>query len=551
MHPYAKFDTMFTMNVFRLSAALMILAGYNFSLVAQSEKPLDSKISDITVFLANAQVTREAKSRIEAGKTNLVLTGLTAQLDPQSIQVSGKGNFIILGTRHRLNYLTELNTPKALQVLKDSIEYFQRQIGLEQSQKEILNKEEQMLLSNQKIGGSNQNVTVAELKAMADFYRGRLGEIVISRLRQEDKIKRLNERLARAQAQYNSQNELYSRNTSEIIVSVSAEAATVVEIELKYVVASAGWYPVYDLRAANSSSPLQLNYKANVFQFTGEEWKNVHLKLSTANPNLSGLKPELLTQYLDFYQPVVENEVSYQRTNSPMSREVKSEDKKVGAPMMSEARTTADLVKTIQTSLNTEFDISLPYNVPSSNRPTLVDIRNYEMKALYQYSVAPKLDLDAFLIAKATGWEEFRLLPGEANIFFEGTFVGKSFIDPNSIKDTLSVSLGRDKRIVVKREKVKDFTSRKAIGTNIRETYGYELSVRNTKQENIRIVVEDQVPVTRNNQIEVTMIDTGAAVYNKDTGKLNWTWAVAQAETKKATFKFEVKYPKDKQISGL
>ena len=183
--------------------------------------------------------------------------------------------------------------------------------------------------------------------------------------------------------------------------------------------------------------------------------------------------------------------------------------------------------------------------------PTLVDIRKYDLNASYLYSVAPKLDMDAFLLAKGTGWEEFSLLPGEANIFFEGTFVGKTAINPNSIKDTLAISLGRDKRIVVKREKVKDFTTRKAIGSNIRETYSYELSVRNTKQEPIQIIVEDQVPVSQNSQIEVLVTDSGGAAYNKDTGKLQWIWTLQPNETKKAAFKFEVKYPKDKQISGL
>src|SRR6478736_10421838 len=130
------------------------------------------------------------------------------------------------------------------------------------------------------------------------------------------------------------------------------------------------------------------------------------------------------------------------------------------------------------------------------------------MKADYSYSVAPKLDQDSFLLAKATGWEDFSLLPGEANIFFEGTFVGKTFIDPNNIKDTLSVSLGRDKRIVVKREKLKDLTSRKFIGSSQKESYSYEISVRNTKTEAIKITLEDQVPVTQNSQIEVAVLDT-------------------------------------------
>jgi uncharacterized protein (TIGR02231 family) len=193
----------------------------------------------------------------------------------------------------------------------------------------------------------------------------------------------------------------------------------------------------------------------------------------------------------------------------------------------------------------------MPYTVSSSSKPTLVDVRNFEMKAVYEYSVAPKLDQDAFLLAKAVGWEEFSLLPGEANIFFEGTFVGKSYIDPNSIKDTLAISMGRDKRIVVKREKVKDFTSRKIIASNQKDTYAWEISVRNTKAEPIKISIEDQIPVSQNSQIEVTVIDVAGAKYNKDTGKLNWDITLQPNEDKKIIFKYEVKYPKDKQVGGL
>jgi uncharacterized protein (TIGR02231 family) len=519
---------------------------------AQEEKAVDSKITGVTVFLNKAQVTREVKSRIDAGKTNLILKGLTAQLDQQSIQVTGKGNFIILGIAHRQNYLHEFNTPKALTVLKDSVEWVQRMIAMENSQKEILSKEEQMLQSNQKIGGANQNLAVAELKAMADFYRSRLGDIVTSRMKIDQQIKKLNENLVKLQRQMNEQNELYSRNTSEIVITVSAETATAAEFTVNYVVANAGWYAVYDLRASNTKSPVQLSYKANVFQGTGEEWKNVRLKLSTANPSLGGLKPELFTWYLNFYQPEyadrrLKGRVSGVQLSTPaMEQNKKKEETEVAA-----AETVSDFVNTIQTSLNTEFDIALPYTVNSSNKPTLVDIRNHELKADYIYSAAPKLDADAFLLARATGWEDFSLLPGEANVFFEGTFVGKSFIDPNSIKDTLAVSLGRDKRIVVKREKLKDFSSRKLIGSNQRENLAFEISVRNTKNEAIKITLEDQVPVSQNSQIEVTVLDVGGARYNKDTGKLSWEMTLQSNETRKVMYKFEVKYPKDRIVTGL
>lgn len=521
---------------------------------AQSDKPVDSKISRVTVFLNRAQITRDVKTRIEAGKTNLILNGLTSQLDQQSIQVTGKGNFVILGISHNQNYLNEFNLPKDLQTLKQSLENDRKQIILEQNQKDILSKEEQLLLSNQKIGGNQQNLTVAELKAMADFYRTRLTEIGIVKIKIDETIKTVNERIVKTTQQINEKNDLYNRNTSEIVVSVSSEAGSAVELEVNYVVANAGWYAVYDLRAINTKSPVQLNYKANVYQNTGEEWSNVKLKLSTANPSLGGLKPELFAWYLNFYYPyTIERALEGKAAGvqmSPRNGKAKVADAEI-TKMEEPAQSSSEFVTTIQTSLNTEFEIGLPYTVLSATKPTLVDVRSYEMKADYEYSVAPKLDQDAFLLAKATGWEEFNLLPGEANVFFEGTFVGKSYIDPNNIKDTLSVSLGRDKRIVVKREKLKDFTSRKLIGGNQRDSYAWEVSVRNTKNEPVKITVEDQVPVSQNSQIEVTVSDIGGARYNKDTGKLTWNMTLQPNETKKVVFKYEVKYPKDKQVSGL
>jgi uncharacterized protein (TIGR02231 family) len=530
---------------------LCVLTSYVF---AQNSQLVTSRISDVTVFLNRAQVTRQIKTQLQQGKTELVVGGLTSMLDPQSIQVSSKGNFIILGTSHQQNYLSELNMPKSLKLMHDSIDWLSKQISLEQSQKEILNKEETMLMSNQKIGGANQNLSVAELKAMADFYRARLSEIVSSRMKEDEKIKKFSERISKLQQQFNTQNEMYQRNTSEIIISVSADVAANVDLELNYVVSNAGWNPQYDIRAINTKNPIQLSYKANVFQSTGEEWKNVKLKLSTANPNQSGLKPELIAWYLNFYQPVMYAPRALQGRAAGLQvlrKETEENDKQLQEVVVTPATTAADYVTTIQTSLNTEFDIALPYTVTSASKPTLVDIRNYELNAIYNYSTAPKLDKDAFLLAKATGWEELSLLPGEANIFFEGTFTGKSFIDPNNIKDTLALSLGRDKRIVVKREKLKELTLRKFIGTNQKESYAWEISVRNTKSESVKVTLEDQIPVSQNSQIEVTIIDLANASHNKDTGKISWDLKLQPNETKKIVFKYEVKYPKDKQVSGL
>jgi uncharacterized protein (TIGR02231 family) len=538
------------MKKIAISASLIFIAILS---QAQTERPLESKIGSVTVFLSKAQVNRSASTRIEAGKTTLVLGGLSPQLDPQSIQVGGKGKFTIMGTSHRINYMNEFNKPKRLVVLQDSLQLLQQVVAFETSQKEVLNREEQMILANQKISGTNQNLTVAELKAMADFFRARLSELVSSRMKIDDKVKMLNEKVAKVQRQINETRDVYNRNTSEVLVTIQADAATAVELDLNYVVANAGWAPVYDLRAVDTKSPIQLAYKASVFQSTGEEWNNVHLVLSTANPNLGGLKPELAAWYLEFYQPIVYKSKSSSNKKMTMSAPtaMRSSAAREDIEEMPEATTAAEFTTVVETSLNVEFDISIPQTVVSTAKPTVVDVRSSSVNAAYEYAVTPKLDLDAFLLAKITGWEDLNLLPGEANIFFEGTFVGKTFIDPNSIRDTLSVSMGRDKRIVVKREKVKGLSTRNVIGVNEKQASAWEITVRNTKSDPVKVVVEDQIPVSQNNQIEVTVVDIGGAKHDTYSGKLTWKLNLKPAENKKLAYKFEVKYPKDRRISGL
>lgn len=516
----------------------------------QVEKNVESKITDVTVFLNRAQVTRVLQVRVDAGRTNIIMTGLTANLDPQSVQVTGKGSITLIGISHRQNYLQEFNMPSQLRVLRDSIELLKNAILSEQNQREILNKEEQLILSNQKIGGNNQNLSAAELKAMADFYRSRLTEIYAQRTRHDDKIRKLNERAAKLQEQFREKNDLYSRNTSEIVISVSSDNGSMADLQIDYLVNNAGWTPIYDLRAIDTKKPVQLAYKANVFQHTGEEWKNVNLTLSTQNPNMGGVKPELDPWYVDFrnYYPTKGKSFgAVNRAPAPAA----AEDLMVERESKAEIQTTSSFTTSVQTAISTEFQIKLPYSVASSGKPTLVDIANHSLNAEYRYSVSPKIDSDAFLMARITGWGELNLLPGEANVFFEGTYVTKTIIEPSDIMDTLAISLGRDKRIVVKREKLKDFTTRKSIGGTQRDSFAYEISIRNTKADAIKIVVEDQVPVSQNNQIEVFLQDAGGARYTEATGNLLWEFEMKPQETKKLVFKFEVKYPKDKVLSNL
>ncbi|HEY6956384.1 MAG TPA: mucoidy inhibitor MuiA family protein, partial [Flavisolibacter sp.] len=208
-----------------------------------------------------------------------------------------------------------------------------------------------------------------------------------------------------------------------------------------------------------------------------------------------------------------------------------------------------DYVSVTDNELNVTFDIDLPYDVPSNGKEQTATLKNYAVKALYKYYAVPKLDKDAYLIADVPEWEQMNLLPGEANIIFEGTYVGKSFIDPASTSDTLSLTLGRDKRVVIKKDKLVDFSSVKFLGSNKVQKFTYELTVKNNKKDTVRMTLKDQYPLSTNKEIEIELLDDGGATVSPEIGLLSWQLRLAPGEVKKVQFSYSVKFPKDKMVA--
>lgn len=208
-----------------------------------------------------------------------------------------------------------------------------------------------------------------------------------------------------------------------------------------------------------------------------------------------------------------------------------------------------DYISIAENTLNLSYDIDLPYDVPTNGKQQTATIASTEINAGYKHYAVPKLDKDAYLLAEIADWGKLNLLPGEANIIFEGTYVGKSFIDPSSTNDTLNLTLGRDKRVVIKRDKLIDYSSVKFLGSNKLQKFTYQLTVKNTKKEAINLLLKDQFPLTTNKEIEVELVDDGGAEVNTDLGILNWKLNLGAGETKKIKFTYTVKYPKDKQLN--
>nr|WP_294794739.1 DUF4139 domain-containing protein [uncultured Mucilaginibacter sp.] len=210
--------------------------------------------------------------------------------------------------------------------------------------------------------------------------------------------------------------------------------------------------------------------------------------------------------------------------------------------------TTPIVVNQTENQTNIEFNIDDPYTIPGDGKQYLVNVSEVELPATYQYYTAPKLSTDVFLTASLTDWNKYNFLSGEANLFFEGTFIGKSLIDTQVSSDTLNLSLGVDKNIVVTRTLQKDLAEKQSLGSNKKETKNWQIVVKNRKNQQVNLLVEDQVPVSQNSAIEVETQELSAGNMDKTTGRVSWNLTLNSQAEKKLDLKYQVKYPKNQQV---
>jgi uncharacterized protein (TIGR02231 family) len=531
--------------------AVVSLVISNKLIAAENEVRVPSNITHVTVFLNQAQVTRVAKTNLQAGTTDIVFDRVSPYINIKSIQVKTEGNVNLLSVSHRNNFLANEDKPAFIVELEDTIAALNNQIALLGIRKEALNLEKEVILANKQIGGENSGVKVEDLEDALVLFRKRTQEIGEELLKLDGNLNRLNVIKNKFQSQLNVY--LNNRNSSvEIVVTVKTlSAVSNTKIEWSYLVGNTSWSPFYDIRVKDTKSQLQLVSKANITQRTGEDWKNVVLKLSTANPNENGSKPELVPTYLGFNQHVTVTVNSRKPLVSRDKSGYKSESMSA-APSSEESN--ADLgfsegiSNTVQSEINTEFNVTSAYTIPSDNNPHQVDLTTSNLEANYAYGTVPKLDKTAYVTAKVSGNDLVNQISGEANVYFDGTFTGKTFINGTS-NDSLLLSLGKDKRIQVQRNLLKDFSSKTFSGGSKKELNTWEISVRNTRKEPITIVVEDQIPVSTDKEIEVKLLNNGGAEYDETTGKLKWTVTLEGEKSHILKFSFEVKYPKEKIIS--
>ncbi|MGE0089498.1 MAG: DUF4139 domain-containing protein [Bacteroidales bacterium] len=528
-------------------AAFLLIINMQVNAFGQVVK---SNIKEVTVFQQGAQIFRTGSVLLNEGVNEILFTDLPQNIDQRSIQVSGTGNFSILSVNHQINYLKTQVESKEVKILTDSLKMLESikdevELGIE-----ICQQEESALLANKVIGGTQNGVSTEALKIAMNYFQTKLTDIKNRELKFSRELKIIDEKIVRIQNQLNSLRSIKKEPTSEVLIVVNAAAKTNAKLNLSYVIYNAGWYPEYDIRAVSIKDPIDFVYKAKVFQSSGKNWENVKLSISTGNPMVRGDKPIIYPWYLNFYEAYSNSKIMLRGVSSVKAPTSVAEANDIVEFEMEEKVSEADYSSFVQTTnqTNVEFKIDVPYTIPSNGKAQVVQINEYQLNATYTYYSAPKINTDAFLLAKITGWAEYSLLPGQANIFFEGTFVGNSSINPTITQDTLDLSLGRDQSIVITRTKIKDFESKKLLGVNKKETFGWEISVRNNKNAGIAIIIEDQFPISKNKEIEVEQIEKSNARLNETLGKLTWEMNLNPQETKKVQIKYSVKYPKDRIV---
>jgi uncharacterized protein (TIGR02231 family) len=520
-------------------------------LSGQQNRDLNTTIEKVTLFPDRAQVVHGGEVTLPQGTTILRIAGLSPKLIPATIQVEGKGGFMIMSVNQQTNYLANPEESSEVVALRKKIAELTSKIEDENTSIGVLREKETFLVSNRVITGSDKSINATDFKILTDQYVAGIESVRVGILKKSRIVKELEREKSRLENQISGVINTASLPSNEVLVSVSATKPVNAKLTLSYLVINAGWYPSYDIRVSGTDSPATIFYKANAWQNTGIDWKDVKLSFSSASPSQSGVLPTLNPWFINFYQV---NQGIRIRGASTRPSSIETPQKRAMEIAESDFMELEEVVAfappvTIADAGNSfSFDLDIKQSVLSNANPSVIELQRLTAEAAYKYITIPKLKEEAYLTADISDWESLNLLDGEANIYFGNTFTGKTYINRSQLADTLNISLGQDGNISVKREKSKDLASTRVLGSNRVDTKSYKLVIRNNRTSKVKMVIYDQIPLTQNNQITVEAIELSGGTHNSLTGEVKWDIELDSNQTKEFTITYTVKYPKTQRV---
>lgn len=536
-------------------------------------------ISQATVYFGyGAELTHQSKVKVNATTKTIIIDPISTNVDINSLQISCPESVALLSHRYTIFYPVApvVTKTKEVERLEDSIGLVQKEISridnLMAIEHEILTKTGVLIEATLNANGT-KTVSSAEVLKLVEYYNAKIEKSKTGIFNYQQNNKQLNKKIEELKKRIAAMNINLSpapKPYGQLILQVMCRKIEEIPVSLSYYTQNAGWTPVYDIRVNSKTNKVKLVYKASLTQTTGIDWKKTKMTLSTGTPNFGVAAPVLSPWYLQLYVPELYKALQGRAAGVSVNRNTIqsfSKDKALSEVVVTDAmgfyRQQKEEEDTIDPStlqqyttlnegqLNTNFEIDLPYDIDSDGQLHSVTIKDEEITCILKNYAVPRADKEAYLMAEVGDWQNLDLLPGDANIIMDDTYIGKSVIDPNTTADTLNLSLGKDKRLAVKRSLVKELSSLKTSGGNNRQYFTYEIIVKNNKLTDVNLLLKDQFPLSTIKEVEVKLEDNGEAMVNEETGVLTWKINLKPGESRKVRFGYSVKYPKDKKIINL
>lgn len=630
-------------KIMMMTTALMLVMAAN-----GDNKKVTPSIKHVTVFTNGAQVERSLSVNLLAGEQVITFTGLSPYTDVKSMQIKARGKLTVLGVNYRTIHPDSLQRVKQLREAEKLVKSTDEKERELKAQLEVVNAQLEMVKTNSSIGNRTTVTPLANIKELNNYYAQETLELKKKAIAIDQELEKLAEIREKQEKTVDSIARIKLKTMTEADLTLQVAQAGKVEFDLTYYVRNAGWYPTYDLRSEGLGLPLQLSYKANMFQNTKEEWNNIPVTLSSANPSRSNIAPELRTYWIDYGKlaPRYDNELGTEGSVSGVVLDEEGEPligcsvmvvgtslgtvtdvngrysialprgknqlrfayvgylsqtssvngstlnvrmkedsaalqevvvigygvSKKGRGKTSRKREDASMIEgkvpgvavskepempeseliavnEQRAQFGYEFEIKQPLTLLSDGKTTTTEIARYQLPATYQYLGIPRADKDAFLVADATDWQQYSLLEGEANVYFENSFIGKTVLDPTVANDTLHFSLGRDNGIRMQRTKVSARSTRRLLASNQEQDMTWRISVKNSRKEAVSLLLQDQIPVSQNSNITVTTEELSGGQLDKSTGIIVWQLQLQPNEQREFIVQYRVKYPKNRQLT--
>jgi uncharacterized protein (TIGR02231 family) len=539
---------------------ILILVFVQITIKAQSPIFANAKAKSATVYYYGVELTHEVNVNLPVGTSELIIKNVANSLNENTVQIAAPPNITILSVQSSNSSFNENINKQSpdIKKIKDSILVKTRELNKLKNATETERKTIALLDSNRQVFGMNNGLAVAELMKMVEYYKNKRLDLANNIDLLEEKQKKIQEAINMWNDKLQDNGPIIPEEVSQgkLILQVMNDKAGNVPLEISYLSNTASWTPFYDLRAESVTAPINMVYKAQVVQNTGIDWKKIKLSLSSGSPNQNNQAPLLSAWRLEYgsqYNYNIRGGRTSDSRGGQMMNKIQSMDdsKKENLSEVIVSAPIQDIAIISNNQLNISFDIDLPYDILANGKVHSVTLKEIKLPVFFKYYAVPKLDKEAFLLAELSDYSKYNLLPGEANIIFEGLYVGKTFIDPNQTTDTLNLSMGRDKKISIKREKVVDKSGSKLFSSSKSQTFTFDLSVRNGKKDAVDLLLKDQYPLSSDKDMEIELLQSDNAKVNTETGILTWFLKLSPNETKKIRISYSVKYPKDKIISNL